>query len=333
MLLYYAPDGGSSEAGAVDGGFDVGEPAGLSGYAGGSIWSSTAVIDRKRQQLYVTTGNNYNVAACRRRSRVVLGNYVDSVVALDLTPPARSSGGDRCRKEGKTSGPSRTRRARTPTSAAAPTSSPRRSRRTPKDLVGTLEQRTLAALLGVRSRYGRHGVQQQVGPGGHLGGIHWGTAADGSRLRGRQQRDRDRVHSRRPGHPGWPTDAHGCVGGAQSGDGRHPMADTESRAPRWGTQRRIWSTGLWWSSTGCCSPDRWTLPGRCSHSMPRRATCSGRSMSGATVYGSPAVVGGVVYWGAGYPSRLGFRQLDQEALLRSRSATDAPDMRVARHAR
>jgi polyvinyl alcohol dehydrogenase (cytochrome) len=28
--------------------------------------------------------------------------------------------------------------------------------------------------------------------------------------------------------------------------------------------------------------------------------------SGATVYGSPAVVGGVVYWGAGYPSRLGF---------------------------
>jgi polyvinyl alcohol dehydrogenase (cytochrome) len=28
--------------------------------------------------------------------------------------------------------------------------------------------------------------------------------------------------------------------------------------------------------------------------------------SGATVYGSPAVVDGVVYWGAGYPSRLGF---------------------------
>ena len=29
--------------------------------------------------------------------------------------------------------------------------------------------------------------------------------------------------------------------------------------------------------------------------------------AGGTVYGGPAVVGGVVYWGAGYPSnRLGF---------------------------
>jgi polyvinyl alcohol dehydrogenase (cytochrome) len=29
-------------------------------------------------------------------------------------------------------------------------------------------------------------------------------------------------------------------------------------------------------------------------------------VSGATLYGAPAVAGGVVYWGNGYPQRLGF---------------------------
>jgi polyvinyl alcohol dehydrogenase (cytochrome) len=66
------------------------------GYTGNAIWGSTASIDPKRNQLYVTTGNNYSVpdsvAECvaalpegaDAEGCVSPDNHFDSIMALDL---------------------------------------------------------------------------------------------------------------------------------------------------------------------------------------------------------------------------------------------------------
>ncbi|GJP56745.1 hypothetical protein CLOM_g15797, partial [Closterium sp. NIES-68] len=69
-------------------------------YAGGAIWGGSPSIDRKRQLVFVATGNNYRVPAsvsqCQQQQLetegapvfpdpcVEAGNYFDSVLALDI---------------------------------------------------------------------------------------------------------------------------------------------------------------------------------------------------------------------------------------------------------
>lgn len=66
------------------------------GYSGNAVWGSTPVIDRSRQSLYVTTGNNYSVPAdvstCVAAATTPEGkaacispdDHFDSILALDL---------------------------------------------------------------------------------------------------------------------------------------------------------------------------------------------------------------------------------------------------------
>ena len=67
------------------------------GYAGGAIWGSTGAIDRVRNQLYMSTGNNYAVpqgvsdclnAGGTPSSCMSPENHFDSIVAMDLTTGA-----------------------------------------------------------------------------------------------------------------------------------------------------------------------------------------------------------------------------------------------------
>jgi polyvinyl alcohol dehydrogenase (cytochrome) len=68
-----------------------------SGYTGSAVWSTVPVIDTVRSQIYVTTGNDYqvpeSVEACEQANKgnataiaacQAQDNYEDSVVALDL---------------------------------------------------------------------------------------------------------------------------------------------------------------------------------------------------------------------------------------------------------
>lgn len=67
------------------------------GYPGGAIWGSSPAIDPKRGQLYIATGNNYDVPdsvlACveaagndpaAQRACIPADNHMDAIVALDL---------------------------------------------------------------------------------------------------------------------------------------------------------------------------------------------------------------------------------------------------------
>jgi len=71
------------------------------GYSGNSVWGSTPVVDRSRNSLYVTTGNNYSVPPSVQTCVAAAGNntaaiqacispddHFDSFVALDLTTGA-----------------------------------------------------------------------------------------------------------------------------------------------------------------------------------------------------------------------------------------------------
>jgi polyvinyl alcohol dehydrogenase (cytochrome) len=70
------------------------------GYTGNALWGSTPVVDTKRKQIYVATGNNYSVPTeatdCvlaagtdeERAACLAPSNYFDSVVALDMNTGA-----------------------------------------------------------------------------------------------------------------------------------------------------------------------------------------------------------------------------------------------------
>lgn len=302
--LYYAADAGS-DGGADDGGSDGGTSPGpaLSGYAGGAVWSSTAVVDRKRQQLYVTSGNDYNVAPGDPDAGGSQGNMIDAVIALDLATGqvkwVRSvpeggqdiwtfSGGG-----GQDSDFGCGANLFTATIKGTPT-----------DLVGAGQKSGVYWAFDPDT--GATVWQQQVGPGGHLGGIHWGTATDGVRIYAGVNNEFSTPF-------------------ALGGSG--PQAGKEITTGAWGALDPATGDFLW----QVANPALLSGPvGGASVNGPLvvvNGVLFAGSMdtdgtmfafdaatgdvlwsfkSGATVYGSPAVVGGVVYWGAGYPSRLGF---------------------------
>jgi polyvinyl alcohol dehydrogenase (cytochrome) len=148
----------------------------LSGFAGAAVWS-TPTLDRRRRSLYVTTGNNY----VSPEGVVTLppGDHTESIVSLDLdtgavkwsqrmtegddfviadlflTPPGGGpdwdfgSGANLYRTQigGK-----------------------------PQDVVGAGQKSGIYWAVDADS--GSVLWKTPVGPGGHLGGIHWGTAVD-----------------------------------------------------------------------------------------------------------------------------------------------------------
>ena len=67
------------------------------GYPGGAVWGSSPAVDARRGQVYIATGNNYDIPesalACialagndpvAQRACIAAGNHIDSILALDL---------------------------------------------------------------------------------------------------------------------------------------------------------------------------------------------------------------------------------------------------------
>ena len=176
----------------------------IGGYSGGGIWDSTPVIDRKRNSLYVGTGNNYSVPITVESCFAANNNnpnctdptdYFDSVVALDLdtgkikwakralyydawnvncieviTPPTFSIG----------PGPG----ANCPVPAGPDFdfggAGPNLLSVGGHDIVGIGAKSGIYWALNPES--GSVVWNTEVGPGSALGGIEWGTATDGKRI-------------------------------------------------------------------------------------------------------------------------------------------------------
>jgi polyvinyl alcohol dehydrogenase (cytochrome) len=275
----------------------------LSGFAGAAVWSSPT-LDRKRKLLYVTTGNNYAASAAVVDGGAPLpsGDHVESIVALDLE-----------------------------------TGAIRWSKRMTKgdiwnfanfggndwDFGGSPNLFQIALDGGMHDVVGagqKSGVywavdadtqailwKTQVGPGGHLGGIQWGTATDGARVYTGVNDQTGTMY--RLGGPGNVGDAGLTTVGSwaaldpASGATLWQVANPAMTAPLNGTS----VNGPLTVVNGVVFGGSMDADGM----MYALDATSGKVlwsfMSGGSVYGGPAVADGVVYWGSGYPSgRLGF---------------------------
>jgi len=274
----------------------------LAGYAGAAIWSGTPTVDRKRSQVYVTTGNNYAVPpAFMDGGNLPAGDRLESVVALDLATgkvrwSQRMTTGDvwtfelfnnhdwdigcganlfRATIDG-----------------------------VPHDIVGAGQKS--GVYWAVDADTGAVLWKTQVGPGGHLGGIHWGTATDGTRIY---------VGVNDESGTAYTLGGKGAQAGMKTSVGSWAALEPATGDILWQTANPTMTAPVNGASVN--GPVTIVNGVVFAGSMDNDGTmvalnaATGEVLpwnfkSGATVYGAPAVVDGVLYWGNGYPSRLFF---------------------------
>lgn len=171
------------------------------GYTGGAVWGSTPVVDIKRNSLYVTTGNNYtvpaSVAACiaaagnnRKEAEECLApdDYIDGILSRDLATGAikwarRLQGADTWTVSCIVP---------TPANLCPVPAGPDYDFASGPNLFTVTRKGQTTDLLGAGQKSGIYWAlnpsngrivwSTQVGPGGGLGGIQWGSATDGHRV-------------------------------------------------------------------------------------------------------------------------------------------------------
>ncbi len=278
------------------GGGDGGTPA---GYAGAAVWSGVPTVDRHRKRLYVTTGNNYSMPA--GVTSAPSGDHVESIMALDMATGAivwaRSMTMDDVFTLTSTSGPDYDFGCGANLFQGTVDGAVR-------DLVGAGQKSGIYWVLDPDT--GDQVWKTQTGPGGHLGGLHWGTAYDGSRI---YFGDNDTTSApymlAGKGPQAGQTIATGSWGAMDPSSGQvlWQIADPALTEPLGGASVNgpvtvvggvmfggsMDAKGMMYALDASTGAVLWSF------------------QAGGTVYGGPAVSGGVVYWGAGYGSLvLGF---------------------------
>jgi polyvinyl alcohol dehydrogenase (cytochrome) len=271
-----------------------------SGFAGAAVWSSPA-LDRRRHSLYVTTGNNYTQP--EGVTTLPPGDHIESIMSLDLDTGAvkwsqRMTEGDAfviadlflTPPEG---GPdwdfgSGANLFRTQIGGK------------PQDVVGAGQKSGMYWAVDADS--GSVLWHTPVGPGGHLGGIHWGTAVD---AQGIYVGVNDQT-----GAP-YTLQGTGPQGGTTTSVGSWAALDPATGTVEWQVANASMTAPLGGASVnGPLSVANGVVFGG---SMDSQGTmyafdaATGAVLwsfaSGGTVYGGPAIgADGTVYWGNGYPN-------------------------------
>lgn len=170
------------------------------GYSGGAIWSSTVVPDPVRGVVYTTTGNNYNTptdpayTACvsnggTQESCQSPDNHFDTVLALRMTNGSvawaqRMSDGDDWNLAclfGTPGGNCPAPAGEDYDFGSGINLFTIRTNRGSKTLLGAGQKSGIYAAFDPDLN-GALRWATQVGPGGPLGGIQWGSATDGTRI-------------------------------------------------------------------------------------------------------------------------------------------------------
>jgi polyvinyl alcohol dehydrogenase (cytochrome) len=279
----------------------------LGGYTGDSIWSSAPVLDRKRHQLYVTTGNNYTLP--QGSMGMVNGNAVDAVMAVDVATGAVKwttslpEGGVDIWTFDDPMGPDSDFGAGANFFTAMVDG-------TATDLVGAGQKSGMYYALNADT--GSVVWKTQVGPGGHLGGIHWGTATDGVRIY---------VGVNNEGGGSYTLQGKGPQAGKTTHTGIWSALDPATGAILWQIENPALSLPVQGADVNApVVAVNGVVLGGSMDAMGTMFAIDGATgdvlwsfKSGGTVYGGPAVVGDTVYWGSGYTSsRLGFGTSSQK---------------------
>jgi polyvinyl alcohol dehydrogenase (cytochrome) len=277
-----------------------------SGFAGAAVWGSPA-LDRRRHSLYVSTGNNYTTP--EGVATLPPGDHIESIMSLDpdtgaikwsqrmtegdafviadlfLTPPTGGPDWD---------------------FGAGPNLYRTQIGGKPQDVVGAGQKSGI--YWAVNPDDGSVLWKAPVGPGGHLGGIHWGTAVDPQHV---YVGVNDEL-----GVP-YTLQGSGPQAGTSTSVGSWAAIDPGTGVVQWQIANPTMTAEL--GGTSVNSPLSAVNGVVFGGSMDPQGTmfafdgATGKVLwsfaSGATVYGGPAIgLDGTVYWGNGYPnsSRLLF---------------------------
>jgi polyvinyl alcohol dehydrogenase (cytochrome) len=296
-LYYYNDAGVYPEAGAADA-----APPPVAGYSGASVWSSTPVIDRKRKQLIITTGDNYKLPP--GGTGTPPGNWVDSVVALDLATgntnwatqlPNGGKGPSDAFAFGVSMGPDTDFGAGANLFNAVINGNPR-------DLVGAGQKSGVYFALDAQT--GAIVWQTPIGPGGSNGGMVWGTATDGVRIY---------TSNNNSGGAALTLKGSGALAGQTVTTGVWTALDTATGHVAWQIGNPVLPKPL--NAATVNGPVVVANGVMFGGSMDANGTMFAldaatgdvlwKFQSGGTVYGGPAIAGGMVFWGSGYPGQGG----------------------------
>jgi polyvinyl alcohol dehydrogenase (cytochrome) len=167
------------------------------GFAGASVWSAAGAIDRKRGTVYITTGNAYqappDVQACVEKNKGNTtaqeachppGVWYDALVAFDVKTGAIKWGFRGSHEDFFTAGCFGFKGAPVRDCGKGPDhdfgAAPMIWSAGGKDFVGAGQKSGMFWALDPDS--GKVAWKTSVGPGGPIGGIEFGTAADGQRI-------------------------------------------------------------------------------------------------------------------------------------------------------
>jgi polyvinyl alcohol dehydrogenase (cytochrome) len=273
----------------------------LSGFTGVGVWSSPA-LDRRRHSLYVSTGNNYT----QPEGVMTLppGDHIESIMALDLTTGAikwsqRMTEGDAfviadLYQNPPTGGPDWD-------FGSGPNLFRTQIGGKPQDVVGAGQKSGIYWAVDPDS--GSVLWKSPVGPGGHLGGIHWGTAVDSHQVY---------VGVNDELSVSYMLQGTGPQAGTTTSAGSWAALDQSTGAVKWQVANASMTAELGGASVnGPLSVVNGVVFGG---SMDPQGTmyafdaATGAVLwsfaSGATVYSGPAIgADGTVYWGNGYPNK------------------------------
>jgi len=281
------------------------------GYAGAAVWSGTPTIDRNRHLVYVTTGNNYAVPS-GAPNPLPKENHAEAIVALDLATGAIKWSRSMIPKAGSVW-------------TVANGKDPDYDFGGGVNLFQTTVNGTLMDVVGAGQKSGMYWAldantgdtlwNTQVGPGGHLGGIHWSTAVDSHAVYLGVNDESGSAYTMGGSGPqaGMKTSVGswaaldlaggpGAPGASNHGKIIWQIANPAMTAPLKGGSVNgppAIINGVMFVGSMDAMGMMYALDAATGKILWQYA-------SGASVYSGAAIVNGVVYWGVGYPSsRLG----------------------------
>jgi polyvinyl alcohol dehydrogenase (cytochrome) len=262
------------------------------------VWSSQPVVDHKTGMLYVTTGNSYSVpnGYCvdpgqTNCTQLPPEAYIDSIVALNLTT-------------GKVAWAHHTLTADTWT-MSDPNASPDFDFGADPNLYTTMIDGKATDVLGVGQKSGMYYALNpatgdviwatQAGPGGVLGGIEWGTAADGERIYAAITNGSHKTYTYTTFDEQKKTTTGGLWTALDAATGTILWQTAAPENPEYITDGFVSSAngvvyagssgGNFYAMDARTGEIKWTFP------------------SGGAVWSGAAIVDGTIYWGSGYDTR------------------------------
>jgi polyvinyl alcohol dehydrogenase (cytochrome) len=266
-------------------------------YSGNAVWGSSPVIDPRRGLLYIGTGNNYTVPAgvCvepdqQNCTQPAAADELDSILALDLNSGAlrwidRMENSDVFTIANRGEGPDFD-------FGSAPNLYTTTINGHRRDVLGIGQKSGVYWAVDPSTGHTMWGTQ--VGPGGTLGGIEWGSATDGNRVY---------VAVGNNGHVPYTLKGNGPFAGQTVTGGSFSAIDAATGKILWQTPDPQGALDLGFVTIANGVAYFGSDAGS-GNNMYALDASTGKILwsfaSGGSVASGAAVVNGVVYWGSGY---------------------------------